>query len=54
MRGADGLELDIGKFLAVWKRVDGRWRFDRDVYNSSLETRSVLEVPDYLPRRPDQ
>lgn len=49
MRGASGEELDIGKFLAVWKKVDGKWKFHRDVFNSSLETRSPLEVPDYLP-----
>jgi proline iminopeptidase len=48
MRGENAEELDIGKFLAVWKKVDGEWRFHRDIFNSSLETRSPLEVPDYL------
>lgn len=48
MRG-DGREiLDVGKFLATYRRVEGRWQLHRDMLNSSMETRSPLEIPDYL------
>lgn len=53
MFGADGSPLDVGKFLAQYRRDSrGQWRLSRDVLNSSLETRSPLEVPDYLTRPP--
>jgi ketosteroid isomerase-like protein len=53
MYGADGSALDVGKFLAQYRRDgQGRWRLCRDVLNSSMETRSPLEVPDYLTRPP--
>jgi proline iminopeptidase len=53
MYGADGSPLDVGKFLAQYRRdAQGRWRLSRDVLNSSMETRSPLEVPDYLTRPP--
>ena len=48
MRGGAGEPLDVGKFLAAYRREDGRWRLYADVLNSSMETRSPLEVPDYL------
>ena len=28
-------ELDQGKFIVIWKQVDGQWRLHRDVFNSS-------------------
>lgn len=28
-------ELDQGKFIVVWKQVDGQWRLHRDIFNSS-------------------
>jgi ketosteroid isomerase-like protein len=48
MRDARDAILDLGKFLAVYRYADGRWQLTRDVLNSSLETRSPLEIPDYL------
>jgi ketosteroid isomerase-like protein len=49
MYGPDATVLDVGKFLAQYRRdARGSWRLSRDVLNSSMETRSPLEVPDYL------
>jgi len=28
-------ELDQGKFIVIWKRVDGQWKLHRDIFNSS-------------------
>ena len=35
MLSAEGAELDHGKYVEVWKRVDGAWRLHRDTWNSS-------------------
>lgn len=28
-------ELDQGKFIVIWKRVEGQWKLHRDIFNSS-------------------
>ena len=33
--GAGDQELDQGKFIVVWKQVDGEWKLHRDIFNSS-------------------
>ncbi|MEE9576989.1 MAG: SgcJ/EcaC family oxidoreductase [Gemmatimonadota bacterium] len=35
--GADGGHIDHGKYIVVWKYVDGAWRLHRDIFNSSME-----------------
>jgi hypothetical protein len=32
----EGGELDHGKFLEVWRFMDGKWQFHRDMWNSSV------------------
>ena len=32
---ADGVTLDEGKYVVVWKREDGEWKLHRDIWNSS-------------------
>jgi ketosteroid isomerase-like protein len=32
----DGSEIDKGKYIVLWKRVDGKLMFHRDMYNSDL------------------
>lgn len=32
----DGTMVDEGKFMAVWKKIDGAWLIHRDITNSSL------------------
>jgi proline iminopeptidase len=40
--------IDIGKFMAIYKREGSKWRLQTDMLNTSMETRSPIEVPDYL------
>jgi proline iminopeptidase len=40
--------IDIGKFMAIYKKENTSWRLQTDMFNTSMETRSPLEVPDYL------
>jgi ketosteroid isomerase-like protein len=35
LSGEDGLILDKGKYLVVWKNEGGSWKLDRDMWNSS-------------------
>lgn len=32
----DGTVVDRGKYIVVWKRVDGAWKIHRDIWNTSL------------------
>ena len=34
--GAEGLELDKGKYIVIWKQEAGEWKLHRDIFNSSL------------------
>jgi ketosteroid isomerase-like protein len=51
MRNAQKEILDLGKFLAIYRTEQSEWRLQTDMFNSSLETRSPIEVPDYLTLR---
>ena len=33
---ADGSHKDHGKYIAVWKKIDGSWKIIRDIWNSSM------------------
>lgn len=48
MRNKQNEILDIGKFMAIYRMENNVWQLQTDMFNSSLETRSTLEVPDYL------
>ena len=36
LSGADGEVVDHGKWIEVWKKIDGEWLMHRDIYNSSV------------------
>lgn len=36
MFGNEGQLLDKGKYMVVWKQVDGNWLLHRDIFNSSM------------------
>lgn len=36
LKGAEGQVLDQGKYIVIWKLVDGDWKLHRDIFNSSL------------------
>ncbi len=40
--------IDIGKFIALYRKENKQWHLYTDMFNSSLETRSPVEIPDYL------
>ena len=40
--------IDIGKFMAIYTKEKNKWRLQTDMFNTSMETRSPIEVPDYL------
>jgi uncharacterized protein (TIGR02246 family) len=42
--GKDGKILDHGKFVVIWKLVDGAWKVHRDIYNSSVPPPVVQET----------
>jgi ketosteroid isomerase-like protein len=33
---ADGSLIDKGKFIGIWKKVDGKWKFHNDIWNTSM------------------
>lgn len=33
---ADGSHKDHGKYIAIWKNVDGNWKIVRDIWNSNM------------------
>jgi proline iminopeptidase len=40
--------IDIGKYMAIYRKEKNNWRLQTDMFNTSMETRSPIEVPDYL------
>ncbi len=36
MLGADGKEIDRGKYIVIWKREGNAWKIHRDIWNTSI------------------
>jgi uncharacterized protein (TIGR02246 family) len=36
LQGEAGQVLDTGKYIVIWKQVDGQWKLHRDIFNSSM------------------
>ena len=36
LKGAAGASLDKGKYIVIWKNVDGKWKMHRDIFNSDM------------------
>lgn len=36
MLGPGDQPLDSGKYIVIWKKVNGQWKLHRDIFNSSL------------------
>ena len=32
----EGAEVDHGKYVEIWRFMDGKWQFHRDIWNSSV------------------
>lgn len=41
---ANGNTVDEGKYIEVWRRVNGKWQLHRDIFNSNLPA-AVAEEP---------
>jgi ketosteroid isomerase-like protein len=35
LQGADGADIDNGKYLVVWREEAGQWRMHRDIWNTN-------------------
>ena len=35
INAADGSMIDKGKYVVIWKKVDGVWKYDKDIWNTS-------------------
>ena len=46
----NGVVVERGKFLEIWKRTDEGWRIHRDMFSSNLPVR--VPVPDPPPSQP--
>ncbi len=33
---ADGTTIDVGKYVEIWRHIDGKWQMYRDIFNSDL------------------
>ena len=33
---AGGATIDEGKYVVIWRHVDGKWQMHRDIWNSNL------------------
>jgi uncharacterized protein (TIGR02246 family) len=42
LTGPDGSQLDSGKFIETWKRVDGEWLIANDIWNSDKPGPNML------------
>lgn len=36
LTGADGKQIDTGKYMVIWKKEKGNWKLYRDIWNTSL------------------
>ena len=36
LSGKGGLEMDKGKYVVIWKRDQGQWRLQKDIWTTSL------------------
>ncbi len=35
IKNKEGVEIDQGKYLIIWKKENGQWKYHRDIWNSS-------------------
>lgn len=42
LRDEQGEILDMGKYLVIWKKVEGEWKAHRDMFNTTLSVPSEL------------
>lgn len=50
---ADDDMIDIGKFIVIWKKVDGNWKMHSDIWNSSMPLPEPEPEPEEAPSLTD-
>ncbi len=51
---ADGAIIDEGKYVAIWRHVDGQWHMHRDIWNSNLPLAAQEPEPEPEPEPEDE
>lgn len=41
---ANSNQLDEGKYIVIWKNIEGQWRLDRDIFSSNVPLPVQAEV----------
>ena len=49
VRDADGAVVDTGKFIEIWKHVNGEWKLYADIYNSDVPPAPPVPAPVQVP-----
>ena len=51
---AGGATLEEGKYVEIWRHVDGQWQMHRDIWNSNLPPAAPEPEPDNEPEVVDE
>ncbi len=46
---AGGATIDEGKYVVIWRQVDGKWKMHRDIWNSNLPLAAPEPEPEPEP-----
>jgi uncharacterized protein (TIGR02246 family) len=46
VKGPDGTPIESGKFIELWKKVDGKWLIHRDMWSSNAPPPATDTLPD--------
>ena len=49
VKGPDGATLDSGKFIELWKKVNGKWLIHRDIWNRNAPATLPADTPPDAP-----
>ncbi len=51
---ADGATIDEGKYVEIWRHVDGKWQLHRNIWNSNLPLAAQEPEPEPEPEPEDE
>ncbi len=49
-----GATIDEGKYVGIWRHVDGKWQMHRDIWNSNLPLAAPAPEPEPEPEPEDE
>jgi ketosteroid isomerase-like protein len=44
VKGKDGVTMDKGKYIEIWKQENGEWKLFRDIWNTSMPMQMPAEI----------